>query len=395
MANTILTPTAVTRKALSILHQKLNFIGKIDRQHDSSFAVEGAKIGDSLKIRLPNQYTVTEGAALSVQDTSETSTTLQITEQDHVDTTFSSQELTLDLDDFSERILEPAMSVLAAKIESKALQAMYKEVYNQANNVGSSATMAKLLEGRKKLVDNLAPGPYVMNMDTQMNVDLVDAFKGFNQDAPSLARQYKEGLIAKTASFELFENTMMPIHTSGTDDGTGNYLTNSAVAQTGTSIIIDTGTGTMTAGDIFTIAGVNRVHPETKLDTGSLQQFTVTAAIAASATALTFTPEIIATGARQNVTNGAANNQAVTKIGGASATYNVGLGYSKQAFTFATADLVMPSGVDFAAREVMDNISMRIVRAYDINSDKFPVRIDVLYGYKAQRPELAFRSANN
>jgi hypothetical protein len=395
MANSILTPTAVTRKALSILHQKLNFIGKIDRQHDSSFAVEGAKIGDSLKIRLPNQYTVTEGAALSVQDTSETSTTLQITEQDHVDTTFSSQELTLDLDDFAERILDPAMSVLAAKVESKALQAMYKDVYNQANNVGSSATMAKVLEARKKLVDNLAPPMYVANMDTQMNVDLVDAFKTFNQDAPSLAKQYKEGLIARTASFEFFENTMMPIHTSGSDDGTGDYLTNSATAQTGSTLTIDTGTGTLLAGDVFTIAGVNRVHPETKLDTGQLQQFVVTADTGASATSVSISPAIVASGARQNVTNGAANNQALTKVGGASATYNVGLGYSKQAFTFATADLVMPQGVDFAAREVMDNLSMRIVRSYDINSDKFPVRIDLLYGYKAQRPELAVRMANN
>ena len=395
MANTILTPTAVTRKALAILHQKLNFIGKIDRQHDASFAIEGAKIGDTLKIRLPNQYTVTEGAALSVQDTSETSVSLQLSEQDHVDTTFSSAELTLDLDDFSERILDPAMSVLAAKIESKALSNMYLDVYNQANNVGSAATMAKVLEARKKLVDNLAPGGFTANMDTQMNVDLVDAFKGFNQDAPSLAKQYKDGLIARTASFDFFENTMMPIHTSGTDDGTGDYLANSAVAQTGSAITIDTGAGTLKKGDIVTFANCNRVHPETKVDTGVVQQFTVTADVAASATTINISPSIVATGARQNVSNGIANNSAMTKIGGASATYNVGLGYSKQAFTFATADLVMPAGVDFAAREVMDSISMRIVRSYDINSDKLPVRIDVLYGYKAQRPEMAVRMANN
>lgn len=395
MSNTILTPTAVTRKALSILHQKLNFVGNIDRQHDPKFANDGAKIGDSLSIRLPNQYTVTEGAALSVQDTAETSVTLQLSEQDHVDTSFSSKELTLDIDDFSERILDPAMSVLAAKIESKALQGMYPLVYNQSNNVNTAATMAKVLSGRKILVDNLAAGPYTCNMDTQMNVDLVDAFKALNQDAPALAKQYKEGLIGKVAGFNFFENTMMPVHITGTDDGTGDYLTDDVTPQAGTSLTIDTGAGTLVKGDIFTVGGVFRVHPETKVSTGVLQQFTVTTSVAISATTITFTPAIVATGAKQNVSNAAANDQALTKVGGESVIYNVGLGYSKQAFTFATADLVMPNGVDFAAREVMDNISLRIVRAYDINSDKLPVRIDVLYGYKAQRPELAVRFANN
>ena len=146
MANTILTPTAVTREALRILHQKLNFIGNIDRQYDSSFAVEGAKIGSTLKIRLPNEYTVRTGATIDVQDTAETSETLTLATQKSVDVEFSSAELTLSLDDFGSRILDPMMAVLAANIESDALS-MYKDVPNQSNNVGASFTMAKLLAG--------------------------------------------------------------------------------------------------------------------------------------------------------------------------------------------------------------------------------------------------------
>ena len=141
MANTLLTPTAVTREALRILHQKLNFVGTVLRQYDSSFAKSGAKIGDSLKIRLPNQYTVRSGASLSTQDIVESSVTLQVATQKGVDTTFTSDDLTMDLDDFSERILEPAMSVLAANIESDAMS-MYKDVYNHVTDVGATVTLS-------------------------------------------------------------------------------------------------------------------------------------------------------------------------------------------------------------------------------------------------------------
>jgi hypothetical protein len=395
MANTLLTPTAVTREALRILHQKLNFIGNIDRQYDSSFAVEGAKIGNSLKVRLPNEYTVRTGAAINVQDTTENSETITMATQKGVDVEFSSADLTTDLDDFGQRILEPMMSVLAANIESDALS-MFKDVYNQVNNVGSSATFSTVLNGRKKLVDNLAGSTNLKcNLDTQTNVDMVDVLKGLFQDSASISKQYKEGMLGRTAGFEFFENTMMPRHTTGSDDGTGDYLTDDVTAQTGSTITVDTGTGTLLEGDIITIAGVNRVHPETKADTGQLQQFVITADAAASATSLSISPAIVATGATQNVTNGAANNSAITKIGGASATHDVSLAYAKDAFAFVTADLRLPRGVDFAAREVMDNISMRIVSDYDITNDTFPTRIDVLYGYKTLRPQLACRLANN
>jgi len=156
MANSLLTPTAVTRKALQILHQKLNFIGNINRTYDDSFANSGAKIGDSLKIRLPNEYTVRTGASLSTQDTTETSTTLQIATQKGVDITFSSAELTLSLDDFSARILEPAMAVLAANIEADALS-MYKDVYNIVDNDGNAISFLNIMQGRKALNSASAP----------------------------------------------------------------------------------------------------------------------------------------------------------------------------------------------------------------------------------------------
>lgn len=397
MANTLLTPTAVTREALRILHQKLNFIGSVNRQYDDSYAKSGAKIGDSLKIRLPNRYTVRDGATLSAQDTAESSVTLQVSTQKGVDVNFTTAELTLSLDDFSKRILDPAMSVLAAKVEADAMS-MYKNVYNQVSDIGNAATFAKILAGSKALTDNLAPYTNrVLNLNTQDNVDMVDALKGLFNAQDKLSSNYRQGRLAGPfAGFsDIYENTLWAAHTSGSDDGTGDYLTNSATAQTGATLTVDTGTGTLKKGDVITIAGVNRVHPETKADTGELQQFVVTADVSASGTSIGISPSIVASGATQNVTNGAADNKAVTKVGGASAVYGISMAYHQDAFAFATADLLMPNGVDFSAREVMDGLSLRIVRQYDINNDKLPCRIDIIYGYQAIRPELACRLAFN
>ncbi len=406
MANTILTPTAVTREGLRILHQKLNFVGTVHRDYDDSYAKDGAKIGDSLKIRLPNQYTVRTGATLSTQDTTESSVTLQVATQKGVDVNFTSAELTMDLDSFSERVLEPAMSVLAANIESDALS-MYKDVYNEVSDVGAAMTFADTLNASKVLTDNLAAySKRCLLLDTQANVDMVDALKGLYNDQSKIAKNYREGRVASNfiGFSDVYENTLMPIHTTGTDDGTGDYLVNDAgtIAEGSVSLTVDTGAGTWKKGDIFYMASVNRVHPETKADTGVLQQFVVTADAAATATSISFTPALYSSGAKQNVSAMPANNAALSKLEsdrstavGASADYRVSMGYHKEAFAFATADLVKPTGVDFCAREVVDGISMRIVRDYDISNDKFPCRIDVLYGYKAIRPELACRIGVN
>ena len=397
MANTNLNADMITNEALMVLHQQLNFVGTIDRQYDSSFAKSGAKIGDTLRIRLPNQYTVRSGAALSTQDVTETNTSLQVATQKGVDINFTSEELTMDIDSFSDRIIKPAMTVLAANIESDAMS-MKLDVYNQANNVGSAFTFAKALAGGKILTDNLTPyDSRCLNMSTQANVDLVDALKGLFNAQDKLSSNYKEGRLAGPFAgiADIYENTLWGNFTSGTDDGTGDHLVNGA-NQTGSSITHSSnGSGTFVVGDIITFAGCNSVHPETKVDTGVLKQFVVTAAMSATDTTVEISPSILTSGARQNCSASPTTTGAITKVGGASAVSDISLGYHKDAFTFATADLVMPKGVDMASRKVMDGISMRLVRDYDINNDKFPCRIDVLYGYKAIRPELAVRYANN
>jgi hypothetical protein len=396
MANTILTPTAVTRKALMILHQKLNFVGSIVRDYDDSFAKSGAKIGDSLKIRLPNEYTVRTGATLSAQDTTETSTTLTVSTQKGVDLNFTSTDLTLSLDDFSERILEPAMSVLAANIEYDAMS-MYKDVYQSIWNGGAAATYNKVLDGRVLLNRSLTPSnARTANLNSLDMADLVKDTKTLFQDDTSIAKQYREGFMGRAAGFDFVENTMWPAHTRGAADGAYVVNTSTGITSGTATITVATGTGAMSKGDVFTIAGVYSVHPETKVSTGVLQQFAVAADYAGGAGSVSVTPTPVTSGARQNITIVSAGaGKAVTFAGTASTAVGTSMLYQKGAFAFATADLVMPQGVDFSAREVLDGVSMRIVRQYDINNDKFPCRLDVLYGYKTLRAQLAARYHNN
>lgn len=395
MANTLLTPSQITREALRVLHQKLNFIGAINRQYDDSFAKDGAKIGSALRIRLPNQYTVRTGAALSTQDTTENQVTLNVTTQKGVDTTFTSVEMTLSLDDFSKRIIDPAMSVLAASIEADAFS-MALDVYNAVSNIGSAITFKNALQARKILNDNLAPmdGNRSVILNTQDNVDLVDALKGLFQDSSEIKAQYRDGVMGHTAGFEFSENTLLPTQTTGTALAATTYTVNGA-SQVGSAITVATGSTTFKKGDVVTFAGCFRVHPETKTVLGDLQQFVVTADYAGGAGNLAIAPAIVTSGGTQNVSASPTNGGAVAKIGGASAVYKPSLAFHKDAFTFATADLVLPKGVDMASRAVMDGISMRLVRQYDINADKFPVRLDVLYGYQTLRAQLACRILSN
>jgi hypothetical protein len=228
-------------------------------------------------------------------------------------------------------------------------------------------------------------------MDPRAMADVVKDTKSLFNDSTSISKQYKEGYMGRAAGFDWMENTLLPSHTRGGSNGA--YLTNAVTAQTGSTLVVDTGATAPAAGDVITIAGVFSVHPETKVSTGILQQFVIGSG--ATTTSFPISPAIVATGPTQNVSNGAADNQAITFLGTASTAVQTSLLFQKEAFAFATADLVMPKGVDFAAREVMDGISMRIIRDYTIATDQFPCRIDVLYGYKTIRPQLAARFHNN
>jgi hypothetical protein len=396
MANTLLNPDMITREALRILHQKCNFVGNVNRQYDDSFANEGAKIGNTLRIRRPVEYVSSTGATIATgtgADSVEQNFSLTVNTQRHVPMRFTSNELTMKLDEFSQRIIEPAVARLAAGVESDALS-MVDKVYNKVE-AGTKVEMSEVLDVRRRLMDNLVPpGPWTALMNTQANADLVNALKGLFQDSRAIAEQYRDGMMGRTAGFNFYENTLLPSHTYGAEGGLSNYLVDGA-SQTSSnaesmSLVLKTGTKTVKAGDVFTIASVNRVHPESKTDTGEAQQFVALSNFTGAGT-VSVSPGMVTSGPRQNVSAAAADGATLTFKGAASTAYHQSILYHPDAFAFATADLVMPRGVDMASRQVYDGISIRMLRDYAIVKDRLYTRLDVLYGYTPLYRQLACR----
>ena len=398
MANTLLSPTTITDEALMILHQKCNFLGNIHRGYDDRYAKSGAKIGNTLAIRLPNEFTSTTGASLSTQAVAEASVDLSLDTQRHVDFSFSSDELSLTIDDFSDRYIKPAMSVLASHIEEDVMNNVLPGIPQVIDGTGAAMTIANALAAGVKLDNNLAPkdGKRTAVVSPQAQADLVTAAQGLFQDSTLIAEQYKEGMMGRGFGFDFFSNSILPAATSGTSTSLSGYLINDAATLNGASITVDAGSVSFIVGDVITIQGVNACHPETKSDLGYLKEFAVTAAVATAAAAIAITPSIVVSGAKQNVVAALVNNATIGKAAGNALTsLKPSVFFHEQAFAFGTADLVMPDGVDFSARRVMDGVSMRVIRDYTINDDSFPCRIDVIYGSTILRNSQAVRVFNN
>jgi hypothetical protein len=397
MSNSILTIDMITRKALEILENNLVLTRNVNRQYDDSFAVEGAKIGSTLRIRLPDRALVTDGAALQVQDDNEQFTTLTVASQKHIGVNFTSAELTMQLDDFAERVLKPRISQLASSIDADVANA-YKTIGNTVGTPGTTpSTSLVLLQAQQKLNENAAVmSPRYATVNPAANAGLVEGMKGLFNPTDTISKQFKNGMMGTgVLGFdEINMSQSIKQHTTGSRVATGNSVTTTVTSQGASSIALTIGSGlTVKAGDVFTVAGCFAVNPQTRESTGSLFQFVALADATASGTAIVVNVAPIYTSANAlaTVDSFPASGAAVVFVGAASSQYAQNLVYHKDAITFATADLLLPQGVDMAARAVHNGISLRVVRQYDINNDRMPCRIDVLYGFNAIRPQMGCR----
>ena len=397
MSNSILTIDMITRKALEILENNLVLTRNVNRQYDDSFAVEGAKIGSTLRIRLPDRALVTDGAALQVQDDNEQYTTLTVASQKHIGVNFTSAELTMQLDDFAERVLKPRISQLASSIDADVANS-YKAVYSSVGTPGTTpSTSLVLLQAQQKLNENAAVmSPRYATVNPAANAGLVEGMKGLFNPTDTISRQFKNGMMGMgVLGFEEINMSQsIKQHTTGSWGTTITVTSTVATEGQATLGISFTGSSkTWNVGDVFTIASVYAVNPQTRESTGSLQQFTVTAVASGSSTAtLSISPAIYTSAnALATVDSFPVATAVVTMLGSAASQYAQNLVYHKDAITFATADLLLPQGVDMASRQVHNGISMRVVRQYDINNDRLPCRIDVLYGYSTIRAAMACR----
>jgi hypothetical protein len=397
MSNSMLTIDMITRKSLEILENNLVITRNVNRQYDDSFAVDGAKIGTTLRIRLPDRALVTDGAALQVQDDNEQFTTLTVSNQKHIGVNFTSAELTMQLDDFAERVLKPRISQLASSIDADVANA-YKSIGNSVGTPGTTpSTSLVLLQAQQKLNENAAVmSPRYATVNPAANAGLVEGMKGLFNPTDTISKQFKNGMMGTgVLGFdEINMSQSIKQFTTGSRGATGNTTSAAVTAEGATSIALTVASGvTIKQGDVFTVADCFAVNPQTRESTGSLFQFVAVADATAVSTAVTVTvaPIYSAANALATVDSLPGNGKAVVFVGAASTQYAQNLVYHKDAITFATADLLLPQGVDMAARAVHNGISLRVVRQYDINNDRLPCRIDVLYGFSTIRPQMGVR----
>lgn len=405
MGNTLLTISMITKESTRILKNNLGFAKSVNRQYDDQFAVSGAKIGSVINIRKPVRYTTVTGPALQLQDITDQSVALTLSTQAHVDFQFSSKDMELSVDEFSQRYLQPAVNALCNKIDYDGLTMVNNTV---ANFVGvpqvTPATALIALQARQKLMENACPVDENISLcvNPAAEASMVDGLKGLFQSSERIKEQYEKGYMGQGLGMTWKMDQNVQPHTIGNLTGS-TLVANSAVAQTGSNIVVG-GAASSTAnillpGDIVTFAGVYAVNPVSFQSTGALKQFVVTAAVTSSGSAATIpiSPAIVLTGPYQNATAGVANGVAVLTFAGVSTYSNYvtpnNVAFHKDAFVLGMADLPLPGGVDMAARasDKESGISLRVVRAYDIVNDIWPCRMDVLYGWQAIYPELACR----
>lgn len=412
MANALINPSIIAKEALMQLKNNLVMGKCVHREYKNEFR----KVGDSVSIRRPVKFLTSDGATRVAQDVQEGTTSIVINQRKHVSFGFSTQDLTLTVEEYSERYIKPAMITLANTVD-KSLMALYSSVWNYVGTPGSTPDsfadvalvsqrmdeMAVPDDGERKLVMNPAAGYKIAG--TALSIDN----GGINRQA------YRTGQIGEVANLMTYRSQNIKTHTTGTHTTGSTPLVNggsqgtdyATSKSTNTQSLVTDGwansTAVLKAGDIINIAGVFAVNPvpgegasntATKETLPYLQDFVVTADATSNGSGqatLTISPPMITTGAFQTVSAEPADNAAITVKGTEGTGYAQNMGFHKNAFALVTCPLEMPDGVAFKAREQDDGLSVRVVKDYDIDSDEDIIRLDVLYGVKAIYPELAVR----
>jgi len=401
MSNVLLTPNIIMKESLVILENMLVAARKVNRAYENQNKPNATfKRGDTVNVRRPNRFTVSSGAALAVQDITEVSVPVVVNKQRHVDFTFPTKDLTLIIEEFSDRYLKPAMAALANQIDFDVL-AEANNIYNIVGTAGvTPANFAALASVTRRLNEEAAPVDETRTLiiDPAAEVTLADALKANFNPTGNISGIFEDAQIAKVAGLSVFMDQNVNLHTNGQRGGVP--LVNGAPANGSTSLVTDAWTAAaanrLKTGDVFTIANVFAVNPQSRQTTGVLRQFVATADAAsdgAGNVTISVSPAMFFSGALQNIDSQPADNAPLTFFGTASQVYTNNLGFHKDAITLVTVPLEMPAGVHFAARETYKGINLRIVRQYTIADDQIPTRIDVLYGTKTIYPELACRLA--
>jgi hypothetical protein len=409
MSNTLLTISKITNEALMVLENELTFTSEVDRNYDDQFAVVGAKIGNTVNVRRPGRFIGTTGPALNVEDFNETSVPVTLSTQFHVDTQFTTQDLALSLDMFSDRVLKPAVAAIANKIDLDGLTMAKNSTYNTVGTAGTPPTgLITFLNAGAYLDSEGAPrdGRRAVVIDPFSSATIVDSLKGLFVPQEAISAQYRKGLMGRDSggmNWKMDQNIVNQTYGSFAGTATVNVTTatgflTSGWASNANITLTLTNTVSLNQGDTFTIAGVFGVNPQNRQSYGKLRNFVVNTAVSGTGGTITVnvSPAPISAGQFQNISVTSSGAQAVTFFNSSGTVSPQNILMHKNAFTLAVADLELPEGVHFAGRASDKEIglSMRVVRQYTINNDSIPTRLDVLYGWAPLYPELACRIAS-
>ena len=414
MANNLLTISKITNEALMVLENELTFTSEVDRNYDDQFAVVGGKIGNTVNVRRPGRFIGTTGPALNVEDFNETSVPVTLSTQFHVDTQFTTQDLALSLDMFSDRVLKPAVAAIANKIDRDGLLLAKN---NTANIVGTAGTpptgLITYLTAGAYLDSEGAPrdGRRSCIVEPFTSATIVDSLKGLFVPQEAVSEQYRKGLMGRDSggmNWKLDQNVVShqfgsfasAVLSCNVTTATGFLTSGWAQSSNITIAATSAASATFNQGDVITIAGVFAVNPQNRQPYGSnkLRNFVVNSPVTISSSGsatVNVSPAVITAGQFQNVSVTSSGSQTVTPFNNTGVVSPQNIIMHRNAFTLAVADLELPDGVHFAGRASDKEIglSMRVVRQYTINNDSIPTRLDVLYGWAPLYPELACRVA--
>ena len=412
MSNNLLTISKITNEALMVLENELTFTGQVDRNYDDQFAVVGAKIGQTVNVRRPGRFIGTTGPQLVVEDFNETSVPVTLSTQFHVDTQFTTQDLALSLDMFSDRVLKPGIAAIANKMDRDGLVTAKNNTANIVGTAGAAPTgLITYLTAAAYLDSEGAPrdGRRSVVVEPFTSATIVDNLKGLFNPQTTISSQYTKGLMGRDSggmNWYMDQNVVSQTFgsyasaTLSCNVTTATGFLSSGWAYSSNITIGSAGAAaTLNQGDTFTIAGVFAVNPQNRQSYGKLRNFVVqsTTAIGSGGTAtVTVVPAVITAGQFQNVSVTSSGSQTVTPFNNTGVTSPQNILMHRNAFTLACADLELPEGVHFAGRasDKELGLSIRVVRQYTINNDSIPTRLDVLYGWAPLYPELACRIAS-
>ena len=395
-------PGIIARAAAQTLKDNLVLGNTISKADASDFnGKNGYKAGDTIFTSKPARFIPqdTFDITSSKQDIVEEKAALTLDIQKTVGMEIDSLEFAteVELKNVIQRFVVPAAEAIAQSVEQVMLERMTDATYQSTGTAGSNSfTVADVLAGRTKLNQSLCPrGNRHFLLNSASGAQAVDARKGLFQDSTEIAKQYLEGMVGRADGFDWYENELINVHTNGTD--VTGALINGTISEGASSLTIDglTASSTITKGTVFTIANVNKVHPQTKVSYGVAQQFVVTAdatASGAGAATISISPAIYAgSDGLQNVDALPANNAALTVVGAASTAYAQNLQYHRDAFKMVSVPLIMPKNAELAAQETVDGITVAVIRDFDVNTRTMVTRLDFLGGISAVRPEWANR----